>query len=121
MNLITADFNWISLVVLVIAGVIGMVKSKSSKPRQKPVFPFPDFEPYPAEEEESYTCSEEQEEIKKDWRQSELAGDYYRKEETMPITDSPVYATPEEEEEYRPQLDLRQAIISSEILKRPEF
>ena len=31
MNLITADFNWISFALVIIAGIIGMIKSNTRK------------------------------------------------------------------------------------------
>lgn len=126
MNMITADFNWISFLILIVAGIIGIVKSANAKKQgQKPVFQFPDFQ-----EEENI------EEIVEDIRLNDEYEPYSKIEEEirMPEVTPGVYkeqakeqnqTTPEKTEEISREeelhFNLRQAIISSEILRRPEF
>lgn len=124
MNIITADFNWISFLIIVVATIIGVVRSNSKKQGRKPVFELPDFQ---MEEEEDKRVEEEytepvfatiseprKEEVK-------LPGDYYREAVETPKEESPIYHTADDEEERHVQFDIRQAVISSEILKRPQF
>lgn len=126
MNIITADFNWISLLIIVVATVIGMVKSNTKKEARKPVFQHPDL----TEEEdmkmgEWYTKIEKEEIADNKPTQKNMPGDYYK---TMPKEEkkeqSSVFQTePEEEEvvEKHTSFDIRQAVIASEILRRPEY
>lgn len=124
MNIITADFNWISLLIIIVATVIGMIKSNSKKEKRRPIFPEPYMEGEENEIEEDYTnpvIITEQEIISK--KEKFVPGDYYREPiQTEKQENSPIYQSDKEEknEEYF-QLDIRQAIISSEILRRPEF
>ena len=87
MNLITADFNWISFALVIIAGIIGMIKSNTRKSE----CPSASLAPESCEEEEM--------------------------KEKTPVC----FPVEEDKEEHHSQFDIRQAIISSEILKRPEF
>lgn len=124
MNIITADFNWISFLIIVVAAIIGVVRSNAKKQGPKPVFNFPDFQEEEEEDqkiEEGYTEPKyvtiteiQKEEVKPE-------GDYYREPKETPQEESPIYQAQEEEEERHAQFDIRQAIISSEILKRPQF
>ena len=126
MNIITADFSWISFLILIVAVIIGFVKSANAKKQaQKPVFQFPDFyeednneEPLePVYARTEYTPSTEMSEddvmISDDYRepqQEEIA--------LFQIGEAETEETSGEEERH---FNLRQAIISSEILRRPEF
>ena len=132
MNLITADFNWISFLIIIVATVIGMVKSNSKKNVRKPAFPMPDFEPYQNEEEytisdnmpipvESFQDESAAEEPQLQVTPTGLPGDHYKDSIEKSLKDSPIYASVAEEEKESLHWDLRQAIISSEILRRPEF
>lgn len=127
MNIITADFNWISFLIIVVAAIIGVVRSNAKKQSPKPVFNLPDFQEQEEEDqkiEEEYTepvyvatFETQQEEVK-------LPGDYYREPKETLQEESPVHHALEEEgeeEERHAQFDIRQAIISSEILRRPQF
>ncbi len=127
MNIITADFNWISLLVIVIALVIGMMKSKTKKTMERPVFFPPEYEPK-EETEEWYTVpefSDGREDFRKDTdtaRESEVIVEPSQSAiEYQPFEDTPVFHDVEEKEEEPVRIDLRQAIISSEILRRPDF
>lgn len=116
MNLIIADFNWISFVLIIVAGIIGMIKSNARKSRY-PSAPL-DLEVYEEEEtEKKYGCEEERER-----KEIQVPTDNDFSEEIVLKKERPDCSVMEEdEEEYHSQFDIRQAIISSEILKRPEF
>lgn len=121
MNVITADFNWFSLLILVIAGVIGIVKSmNANKQGKKPAFELPDF----GEENDSLEEDINPEFETKDYQQSNLnqSFDYDVTKKEVEIIDEPVSTqTQDDETATQPEFNLRQAIISSEILRRPEF
>lgn len=123
MNIITADFNWISFLIIIVATVIGMVKSNSKKQVRKPVFQEPDFQMEEDENEtEEYYTTTEYTPLQQDLASMELPGDHYRiQQEEKLQEDSPIYNETEEDNEERIRFDIRQAIISSEILKRPQF
>lgn len=123
MNIITADFNWISFLIIIVATVIGMVKSNSKKQVRKPVFQEPDFQMEEDENEtEEYYTTTEYTPLQQDIAAMELPGDHYhiRQEEKLQ-EESPIYQEAEEDNEEYARFDIRQAIISSEILKRPQF
>ncbi len=132
MNIITADFNWISLLAIVMVYVVGMMrskmmKSKTEKTMEKPVF-FPPEHDSGGKTEEGYTVSEFS-----DRREGVLEDMDSTCESEVPIESAqpatvyqmfenkPALHDGEEEEEESVCLDLRQAIISSEILRRPDF
>ncbi len=128
MNIITADFNWISFLIVAIGVVVGMVKSNTKKGGGKPpVFQEPVFT--------FDTDEEEEEDGDKDFvpatsRECEVMEEQQLCEE-MPERTEETVVTPtvapeivneqEEEVEEKPQFDIRQAVISSEILNRPHF
>ena len=112
MNLITADFNWISFALVIIAGIIGMIKSNTRKSE----CPSASLAPESCEEEEmKEKCFYEEE-----WEKTE---DIHNSSEEIVLKEKTPVCLPGEEdkEEHHSQFDIRQAIISSEILKRPEF
>lgn len=123
MNIITADFNWISFLIIIVATVIGMVKSNSKKQVRKPVFQEPDFQMEEDENEtEEYYTTTEYTPLQQDHTAMELPGDHYRvRQEEKLQEESPIYNETEEDNEEHARFDIRQAIISSEILKRPQF
>ena len=109
MNISTAEFDWISLILVIGAGLIGWIKSNNAKKTQvPPVFEQPG---QIGEEEEILPNVEE-----------------YTITENKDVSDGPVMIedrnelpAEENEEEEHVQFDIRQAIISSEILKRPQY
>ena len=117
MNLITADFNWISFALVIIAGIIGMIKSNTRKSE----CPSASLAPESCEEEEmKEKCFYEEE-----WEKTEdiqVLKANNSSEEIVLKEKTPVcFPGEEDKEEHHSQFDIRQAIISSEILKRPEF
>ena len=129
MNVLQAGFDWISLLIIVIAGIIGMVKStKAQKKRQQPTF----SPSYPEEEEKPEQDWTEEKELStyfddllsKTPQKEELTmpGDYYQASKPVQEEVKDTIDTFEEDKkEEIAHFNLRQAIISSEILKRPEF
>lgn len=121
MNVITADFNWFSLLILVIAGVIGIVKSmNANKQGRQPAFELPDF----GEEKDTLEEYINPEFEPRDYQQSNSnqSFDYdVTKNEVGIINEPLIMQTEDEEPATQPEFDIRQAIISSEILRRPEF
>ena len=103
MNISTAEFDWISLILVIGAGLIGWIKSNNAKKTQvPPVFEQPG---QIGEEEEILPNVEE-----------------YTITENKDVSDDRDELPAEEnEEEEHVQFDIRQAIISSEILKRPQY
>lgn len=125
MNIITADFNWISFLIIIVATVIGMLKSNSKKQVRKPIFQEPDFqleeEDDENESEERYTNAEYTP-LLQDIADMELPGDHYGIQQKEKLQEeSPISNETEEDNEEYTRFDIRQAIISSEILKRPQF
>lgn len=124
MNVSLAGFDWISLLLIVIAGIIGLVKSSNAqKKRQQPIFPKPYREEDDIEtnDEGNYATPEftgNTETISTPMPEPLFSTDYYRKRE--PEKKNTLIVDDDDDDEV-PQLDIRQAIISSEILKRPEF
>lgn len=139
MNIITADFNWISLIITVIALIIGITKANSKKHSSKPVFQEPDFDmKEKVKTDETVEYQPEFKEIRNQryvepettlfeaypqQKEEEMCGDYFTlKKEAAKI--SPIYEIAGEEEEQtemQTSFDIRQAIIDSEILRRPQF
>ena len=128
MDILTADFDWISLLLVLGAGVFGLIKSSNDqkKKRRTSLPPYmPQFETEEEEEteDENYTLSDPV----KDARYTDI----FVNEVVVPKTDYCQEKTPEFEKEpeqveekeeiYTPHFDIRQAVISSEILKRPEY
>lgn len=120
MNLITAEFNLISFALLVVAGIIGILRSarKSDSSRQPP---FPEFIPQEEEETEEYAETETWESVEKQEVFEEFPTDGHVCQNTA--LGKETYLTPKGEEEEQPAVsfDIRQAVISSEILRRPDF
>ena len=122
MNLITADFNWISLVVIMVAGIIGMLKSRSGKSAYPSETNFPEFEPWAEEPEEEHFEEKAWERIEETPVSPEPPEVADHSWQACPEEEPSAHTASEEErEEGQPAFDIRQAIISSEILKRPEF
>lgn len=120
MNLITADSSWISFLIVIVTIIFSVIKSNAKKPARKPAFPSPDFEPYADEEKEKEELTSLVKQEKEDY--DSLPGDYYsQKDATLKGEKAGDDSSEEETDIHAPRLDIRQAIISSEILKRPEF
>lgn len=120
MNISTAEFDWISLLFLAGAGLIGVIRAKQGgqKKMVKDIF-APDL-PDSYEEEEIPEYRGHTGEVREENGYTETS-DYYR--ERVPASDLSVNFAGEEtdQEEDYPHFDIRQAIISSEILKRPQY
>lgn len=123
MNISTAEFDWISLILVIGAGLIGWIKNNNAKKTQvPPVFEQPgqigeEEEILPNVEE--YTITENKD-VSDGPVIQEIVADYYRDPKVM-IDDRDELPAEENEEEEHVQFDIRQAIISSEILKRPQY
>ena len=111
MNIITADFNWIAFMIVIIGVVIGIVKSNGKKVEQKAVFTFDD-----EYEDESENTINIQDSHIENQHESELVTS-----EENPVIVNPTDIQEEQQFETKSQFDIRQAIISSEILNRPNF
>ena len=117
MNISTAEFDWISLILVIGAGLIGWIKSNNAKKTQVP----PVFEqPGQIGEEEEILPNVEDKDVSDGPVIQEIVADYYRDPKVM-IDDRDELPAEENEEEEHVQFDIRQAIISSEILKRPQY
>lgn len=123
MNISTAEFDWISLILVIGAGLIGWIKNNNAKKTQvPPVFEQPDW----VGEEEEILSNVEEYTIAKNQNVSDesviqkVGTDYYRDPKIMADNRNEL-PTEENEEEEHVQFDIRQAIISSEILKRPQY
>ena len=97
MNIITADFNWFSFLIVIIGAVIGIIKSSKKRVGQEMSEPL----------ESIFTFEE-------DKKVAEIL-------EVPNIADTTENQEEEQEVETKRQFDIRQAIISSEILNRPHF
>ena len=109
MNISTAEFDWISLILVIGAGLIGWIKSNNAKKTQEEILP----------NIEEYTITENKD-VSDEPVIQEIVADYYRDPEVM-IDDRNELPAENNEEEEHVQFDIRQAIISSEILKRPQY
>lgn len=125
MGIVKADFDWISLLVVVVAGIIGMIKSGTKKTSHSPVDIPREYVPEMEREEtvewfndpDIATKSSAQE----NREEMSMPGDSYKETEEQPLFISvPEEDTESENEELR-HFNLRQAIIGSEILRRPEY
>lgn len=125
MNIITADFNWISFLIVIVATIIGIVRSNVRKGDPKPI-----LQDEPELESEADMVVEvanrfnnlQQEAVQH--ADSSFPGEAYRvpEKDNHSKPESPIYSSASEEEEENPlQFDIRQAVISSEILHRPKF
>ena len=113
MNIITADFNWFSFLIVIIGAVIGIIKSSKKRVGQEMSEPLESI--FTFEEDESADSTEVREEIKEeDKKVAEIL-------EVPNIADTTENQEEEQEVETKLQFDIRQAIISSEILNRPHF
>ena len=112
MNIITADFNWFSFLIVIIGAVIGIIKSSKKRVGQEMSEPLESI--FTFEEDESADSTEVREEIKEDKKVAEIL-------EVPNIADTTENQEEEQEVETKRQFDIRQAIISSEILNRPHF
>lgn len=120
MNISTAEFDWISLILVIGAGIIGWIKSNDTKKKRvPPVYEHPDWggEEESLQNVERYTISEDQE-LSVEPIVQEATADYYRDPKISVDND---LQTEENEEEEHIYFDIRQAVISSEILKRPQY
>lgn len=129
MDIVTADFNWITLLVIIIVSIIGRMRSKTRKAANEPVFP----------PSEAYNGEEETGERRDFPRFSDRGQESLRTaadtihgpesstetrasaaEQRMP-ENTPVSYDNEENEGHSFHIDLRQAVIYSEILRRPDL
>lgn len=126
MDIVKADFDWISLLLVVGAGVIGLIKSASKKTPPAPGRIPPPYTTEANEDEtvewHTDTVSYKPETIQTMEEEIPLS-DYYKKPEKETADTNTILFNPDQEteQENRFQLDIRQAIISSEILRRPEY
>lgn len=125
MNIITADFNWISFLIVIVATIIGMVRSNVRKVAPKPVFQDePELEPEADMMVEVTNRFNKQEQETVQLADSSFSGKAYSVpgKDNQSKLENPVYSSDSEKEQENPlQFDIRQAVISSEILRRPEF
>lgn len=129
MGIIKADFDWISLLVIAVAGIIGMIKSGTKKTPDRPVNIPREYVPE-MQEEETVEWFNDRDMNRKNPFQEEveeimIQGDYYKQPEEHTEANDPLDTfIPEQENLENEELahfNLRQAIISSEILRRPEY
>lgn len=126
-----SGFDWISILAIIVAGGISIIKglSKKTKREEPPVRREPEYT-YEDEEPEESTIVEEYNDtvLKKEPVFSSITeptffGDYYKKPE--PQKEEPFFGhehiLEEPEEEVAYDFDIRQAIIASEILRRPQY
>ena len=115
MNIITADFNWISLLLIVGGAIFSIIKSYNKKNEEKSLLQNTDIEI----ENESDYIYQENESVYDEVERYATA----KKADPIPVVSIEEEAIESdsisEEEEF--QLDIRQAIIGSEILRRPEY
>lgn len=131
MDIVKADFDWISLLVVVIAGVIGMIKSGSRKKPGRPVDLPRQYSPEIQEEEtvEWFNNTDYFDKTSSEGNIEEIIvqGNLYERpdEQSEPVENVQEYTftseNTEQENEELKHFNLRQAIISSEILRRPEY
>lgn len=127
MNIITADFNWISFLIVIVATIIGIVRSNGRKGDPKPVLQDePELEPEAdmmvQVANRFNNLQQEQEAVQH--AASSFPGEACRvpEKDNPNKPENPACSSVSEEEQENPlQFDIRQAVISSEILRRPEF
>lgn len=123
MNIFTADFDWISLLLVIGAGVVSLIKSWSKKEASKPVFESSDSA---GEGDRDWNLEESPVFVREESMfQEQITGvaeetDYYKDPK---VAAQVIISSSEEETETAESFhfDIRQAVISSEILKRPEY
>lgn len=120
MNIIRADFDWFSLLAILGAGIIGMVKARSNKTRRpQTTSPQRDYE-YHEENEEEYTHEQETASSVFSMFGMDITPEKNAEELTIPSlfeAETESISTEAENEDF----DIRQAIISNEILNRPQY
>lgn len=111
MNIFMADLDWGTLLIIGI-GLLKVLKDLWSKKKETPAVEKPVY---------AETWEEEEEETEEIVEKPTIV--YYKKEEAEEMSEIPVPQVVEEPEEEGEKIhfDIRQAVISSEILKRPEF
>ncbi|MEG0796503.1 MAG: hypothetical protein RR397_08395 [Odoribacter sp.] len=128
MIICTADLDWISIVILAIAGLGSLIKAfEKKKQQQKPEFQQPEErdEEMLDEIEEEYTNYKSKVKEASYSVETIPSTDYYKKTMTPSLKEEKenltLLSVEEEEKEENPHFDIRQAIISSEILNRPQY
>ncbi len=115
MNIITADFNWVSFLIVVIGVVGGIVKSSKKRIGQEQT----------TQQELIFTLNEENDNCASSEEKSKKNSENLNKPEMETRNENscinPKNTTEEEQEVVKEQFDIRKAIISSEILNRPNF
>lgn len=119
MSIIKADFDWISLLIMIGAGIIGLIKAQGKGKRTK-TSPRRYTSSSEDKKVEWFNMPAKEEVIIEKQEESILAGDYYRAQ-TENKSDEFQPMTEEVETENTYSFDVRQAIISNEILRRPEY
>lgn len=120
MSIVKADFDWISLLIMVGAGIIGLIKAQGKEKGTKVRPREHTSSSENREKVEWFNIPENEENTIEKQEESILAGDYYRAQ-TENKSDEFQPMTEEEETENTYSFDVRQAIISNEILRRPEY
>lgn len=123
MGILKADFDWISLLVILVAGIIGLIKA-TKKEKMSGSAGIPSEHTSSSEDAtvEWLNNSENNgESTIQSKKESILAGDYYGLRKGTIREEKFEQLTNEEETENTYSFDIRQAIISSEILRRPEY
>lgn len=134
MDIIKAEFDWISLLVVVVAGIIGLIKSATKKAPARPAGIPREYTPETEKEEtvEWLNDIDIKENFRENYQKAERfgevmpEGDYYKQpeksmEEEKPLFEGYVELEKEAEREEAHRFNIRQAVISSEILRRPEY
>ena len=125
MGIVKADFDWISLLVVVVAGIIGMIKSGTKKTSHNPV-DIPREYVSEMEREETVEWFNDPDiptkfSVQENREEMSMPGDSYKETEEQPLFSSVPEENTELENEALRHFNLRQAIIGSEILRRPEY
>lgn len=94
MGIVKADFDWISLLVVVVAGIIGLIKSGTKKTSGKPVHIPSEYRPEMQEEKTVEWLNDfdsKDEVVQQEYMEEIIPGDYYKQPEEQPQEDSPIY------------------------------
>ncbi len=128
----STNSDWISILVVIVAGLISLLKAKNSKkngPVPVPAYPSPKYgesEENKEVEEEIYDYHPYEEKIENSFLDRLFPGeteDILSSESYRPLSEQSVesYISSEETQEILYEFDIKQAVIGYEIIRRPNY
>lgn len=119
MNIVTADIDWIPLLIFLITSIVSVIKYSAKRTQSVE----PQYTPIQEEEEETTFAFESQQTANFHNKEKLVAHTTIKEEDPKEKSSTSQFQQekPDSEDQSTPKFDLRKAVIGNIILNRPKF